>query len=467
MYRKLFYLLLAFLFLGEPIVAQNTFLKVNNGVNELKNVYLLKYENFLTNRYQIVDEFDAKSENKSFSFESIPGPYLLMCDDVYARIYVQPGDSLEVDFTINDSTAVRSFAGNTYAEPYFTCLSQNCLQNEITMVEDFFFKVQIEYEYILEDNKGYKNYLNKVVKAFQKADYSPLSEYAQSYAKYILADFEFVSGVERDKLYENYIKDIPIDFRNDAQTDFLLDFYTLYFNRFKVKWGKDELDAALKNYASIERIKEILAKDDFTRSDKTTELVIMISAMQQSRQDADFRPIAEHLYSELQQKSVHPKTQNLAKELYENANRYKQGADLPPYFSEVIDAVEKPSEPYTIVAFVAPWSTYALRDLTQLKLWQEQYKNFIHVTAVDIEEGKWTDAQKTRLKKLNIPLLDPDYPRQIRVELDILRLPFYLLIDNNGKLIEYDFPGPSEGGEAIIHNMYTKENQKIRNEKRR
>ncbi|MGY6562086.1 MAG: hypothetical protein ACXITV_08265 [Luteibaculaceae bacterium] len=456
MYLKKFIFFVAIIALVtkvNEVYSQTFYLKVNNGINEFKSLYLLEYENFLTNRYTILEEKSA-GEEKVFKLPGEAGCYLLMCDDVYARVYLQPGDSLEVDFFIDPDLPVRSFAGNTYSEIDFRCLSKSCLQREITQVEDFFFKVQIDLEYLLEKDNGFKKYLDKAIKAYGKADYSPLSNYAKTYAKYLIADFEFVGGVERSSLFKNYLDNVEINLRNDAQTDFLLDFYALYIQRFYTNWGREELESALKGRKSLGELKIILAKDDFLRNEKLTELALMISLIQQSRQDQEYREIAEHVYQEIVDKTEFLQNKKLAGQLLVNANRYKQGAFLPEYTANLIKSSPKPSEPYTIIAFVAPWSTYALRDLTQLKLWQEEYPNFVHITAIDVEEGKWTEAQKERLEKLNIPLLDPDSPRQVRVELDIIKLPFYLLISEDGTLIEYDFPGPESGGEEIIKKMF-------------
>jgi len=287
--------------------------------------------------------------------------------------------------------------------------------------------------------------------------YKPVkNEYFHNYIRYSIASLEQISTgkeivINRINVFNNYIKEKPILYDNDAYMQFINQFYENSL-KLPVKGGKDKLYLAINNHASLSMLNEIFINDVFLKNAQMRELIMIKGLGEEYYYENFIKENILKLIAEIGQNSLYPENRIMANNTLALLTNLQIGYKAPNFslITSKGDSISRDSlkGKYIYIGFWASWNESSLLEMEiAQKLYKEygKYVEFISIS-VDKDESAYLQYLKEHPK---LKWHFAHYQGDIGLITDyrIKNLPEYYLIDPEGKILQAPAARPSPNGD--------------------
>jgi len=442
--------------------AQAVIVKGNAPSYKGKYVSMLVIEDYITYAYRKMDKQVVDSTGH-FTFD------------------VKTDVALKVIFEIEDKSAIMYIDPNTEEYkihfPKYTKHGQHLKDNNIQLVfedlpDDDLNTLILEYN-LRADNFlfGDSMYVIKCIKAnyiemynlclddFKDSlidFYKPINNpYFHNYVRYSIAQLEQLStgldiAVNRINVFNNYIKDKPVLYGNDAYMDFIYQFYENSLN-VPVKGGKDRLYFAINNNASVDELNSVLADDHFLKDGRLREIV-MIKGLGEVFYSGNYiqNNIIEML-AHIQKNTVFKENRVIAKNVLKSITRLKKGYPAPNF--ELVNSkgdsisLKGYKGKYVYVSFWASWNNNSVAELGIISDLQKKYGKYIEFVSISVDRNV-SEYKKFMAKNNKYKWDIAHYAGEsgLLAEYSVKSLPEYYLINPDGNIEQSPAYRPSPNG---------------------
>jgi hypothetical protein len=355
--------------------------------------------------------------------------------DYYSTfIYVRPGRNISVDFLSFDYRLAERM--NVFIET--TQLSPLQYAFSVSDSDSIFMIANIDSGYILQMNR------------YRAARYA-----------------EATGKMNRKKLFENYIDNVPFSLNNEYFIEFVGDFFNNYFSRFSNKFLWQFFSRVNEDNASsaVDNLLDTMGIDPFMRNEMLREY-IFIKGLYQYANSLPFRweqktkdIVRERVRLLLEALSGKTKFTEFAKiinQILSDWDNVKSFASmvLKDFSGQTVrfdSLLNNFSARYLYVGFVSsnqllcPDCVSETDVLLRLRSTDRNFRDKVQIILINVDDEFMTYHRHYRNQKYVVPYLY--FNRQISFmrELDAVHFPCYFLLDNTGTVIESDFAKPSDG----------------------
>ncbi len=318
-------------------------------------------------------------------------------------------------------------------------------------IDDFLFGDSLRMQRLILQDDSYKDSINELKKTLIK-DYRPIkNKYFHEYIKYSVAGIEqlyMARGLMKNKIYlfEVYLNNYPILYHNDAYMDFFKQNFDGFFQSNLGLY--DKIKHAINNYSSAEKLDEALTNSPFLKNDSIRELVTILN-LYESYYKTSFDPYnIISILGQIRKTSKIAEHQKLIDNMLYQINSLKPNSKAPNF--ELITnkndtiALDDFKGKHVYIQFFTSWNQTALQELKIIKDLHSKYGKyveFISISLDDDEEEFNRFMQNNRNYKWHIAYYKGE--NSLIQDYEVLSVPSYVLIDENGNIQEAQALGPA------------------------
>ena len=445
----------------------------------LKVISVFSYTDFVSERKQWLTS-DVVDENGSFDLE-IPCAEItyigIRCDHVTAYMYLEPQTNYRISFLSPEVGTSVTFNDKAETELIFEELE---LSDINSLIIDFNYRYEgfftQNYELLqrmfaptnkqdLADSLGHvarKAVKGNIEQLLDKMEQFALNmdtmyvefdlPYFKSYRTAVLGDMMLNSKMDPRDFFDRFIAPRSFQAQHRAQTELQKKFYRYYFLRHAQSYGNEELGEVLNDLGSYTRLCELVSKDDFMETEVRRDIVLSMAIAEVWGNKSMEKDKLADILASIGKESKSEAASKVALDLLHVLNSNEKG--FPAYSFSLYDqfndrtSIEGLSGRPIIIQFWASWCSDCQSEQVLFDLLSNTHKNdfyFISMNMDDLEDIPSIvkrDKHVHHLLGISDPLIKESYK--------VNSLPFYVLIDENGLIYDYDGKRPSEGLESIL-----------------
>ena len=318
---------------------------------------------------------------------------------------------------------------------------------------------------LVMQNDAFKDSLDQF-KAELLTHYKELkNDYFFNYMRYSIASVEqFSTGndivINRYIVFDNYIKDKPVLYRNDAYLSFINQFYENILKA-PVKGGDEDLFLAINNHASKEELEKVFAKDAFLHNEQIREIAMIKGLAEEYHSDNFIKENLLKLIEAIGNATKYPENKKIATNTINLITKLQPGYPatdfaIPDKKGDTISlSLFKGKHIY--LTFFATWNSISLQEMEIMKDLEKKYGKYIEFISICVNKDE--KAFNEFLKNY------PDYKWHILYyqgdvgllsEYRITSLPMYYLVDPKGNILQAPAykPSPNNNYESIDRTFF-------------
>ncbi len=369
--------------------------------------------------------------------------YWLAVNRFKAPIYLTPGRTLEIAVN-REPNDVLIDTWQTGGFIYiFPDLDSNDVNAGIAQFDAGY------YDFFLQNSRflGSKTMFVKL-REFESAKVDTLQEnkFLRNYIDYSLAEMKLTAGAPKNRIFESYIQDQPWNLNNPAWYTFTDLFYASYFDSFDSRFGGIAMHNRFSKGLNPEGLDSLLANDDFLKDQALRHFVILKSTAEslydnkykskpllsvlswlENNAESPVREIAVRVRTTSLNRTTGFPIDSLHLDFAENGMTWPIEDSLPTY-----------------LITTASWNTESQKELDQLRILAEKYRDHFHILRVDIAAGSQEKDNEEFLTA---------FPQDISEYLNLLgvySIPHAVWIDPDGT-IRKNKEAPKAGDELEKH----------------
>lgn len=275
------------------------------------------------------------------------------------------------------------------------------------------------------------------------------STFIYNYQTYTLAEMKLSSGFKKSDLYQEYLKDKPVQLQNIAWFGFFNLFYTDYFQSYDLKFGGATIANRLKTGLPADSVTILLEKDDFLQNDTIRQLVLLKSVAEVYSNAAYPLEKLREAVRLVAQNPASPSVGLIANRLAIKMNNTVIGESLI-IISKKWNREYGPSQNSlpTVVMVSSEGSTASEKEALVLKSLYEKYKDIVHFAEIRISDGSKPVDRPWQVyhPQDNMAFLD---------HFNIYGFPLFVWVDGDGIIREIGIEKPSDGLESRLFKIQT------------
>lgn len=444
-----------------------------------KQMFLRGYSDHVTASKVLLDESLVDSTGHFLlEFESEGIRYVeLVCDHIAAQLYTSPGSTYDIEFPV-PSKAARSFGAKAQTEVIFNNLELsdiNALIIDFNYNYETFFAQNYELLRSLHTPKNYSagedtvrltpskkrglDVLFDNVAEFQLLMDSAYRGYDTPYFKLhrssVIGDLMLNSPSSPRELYETYIEPYPLAPHHMEYMNLHKGFFRFYLSRHAQSYGPDSLNSVINEQGDYEALKRLFSKDDFLADPERMDAVIILALTEVWSNRSIGHQSAIEILKTMSISGASGMTRELATEAIRSLTACHRGFEPMniTYENEYAerkqlrDSLAMP----LVIEFWAPWCSQCDIEREQLRALSEQYEGKFKVLSVQIDDGasaEFEESSDDAIENTMTPSMS-DWVEYFRVK----SLPYYVIIDSDGKVLREYAPLPSDGIAPILHKL--------------
>ena len=270
-------------------------------------------------------------------------------------------------------------------------------------------------------------------------------KFLHNYIRYEIALLEQLAHQSKGEyyksyLYDNYLKNNEINYKNDAYMQFFNIFYSDVFSIGNVGFN-EKIKFAVNNFGSFHKLLEVIKGSRFFINPKLAELAI-IKGLYDGFNSIDYN--TETILSfliEIRDNSKWEQHRIIASNCILELTKLSKGAAFPNFkfidTNQLEISIKNLKGKYTYLNFFATWNNNSLHEMEVINQFSKKY-SFINFLSVNL------DGQVSDLKEFlanndfnSWPICFPLNKEDIISYLNLDHLPTHLLIDPKGFIYQY------------------------------
>ena len=454
---KSFVNILFFLLTIHVVIAQDVIIKGSAIDFKSEIVKLQVPSDPFSGRYTTISRDTIKADG-SFTLKSVVSEVKcarIKIGIVNLTLFLEPNKSYLIKVPLKtelvDNTVVQRFKSFIPIEESADIQNQDslALNFQIACFNDLFnkFMIQHQQEFKFKRNKVLVNTLKEQV----KLRFPHPMAYLKEYIEFRMLSVEIMERLISNKdIVERYYKGKKPLYNNSEYIDFFNDFYSNCLKTLKTKGFRDTLRYAINVEKSYISLIKIVASDSTLLPSDTLRELITIKGLYESYNDPDFTK--EGITTVLQfiaEKSNVPEHQEIAASLVKSLRMLEPGSIAPPFYLADLDGKMHSLVEYkgklVCLNFWASWNVPSLEEFKAMDTIRKRFGKNLEIVSVSVDnnlEGLKAVLNSYRLKCGSLNYCNY---KDIIDDYDIVGIPTFVLIDEQGRIINANTKHPSEG----------------------
>ncbi len=437
-------------------VAQTTV--INGKAPDYAGMQVLVYAEAdpLSQKQELLQETETDAEGVFRLELDLPEtqPIRISINHVSGYLVVQKSATYDIFFPELQDDQVRSFSGTTYTELIFTdppADDINVVLGDINFAVDSMLMANVSLVGSRYFQPKLLEFETEMENRFGDSD----DKYILQHLKYTLAITEFSTrSYTRHDLYKRHLADGSWHM-HPTFFAFVRSYFQQYFKRFEANYGSDLIQPALKKEVPGAELLGLMQKDNLLKNDTLRELVAIHALMESFHSDYSRRQIV----ASLRYISVSGTTdfvRNSAENAIDVLTATAVGFDAPEisFFNQHNERVslDQFHGKHVYLEFISTWCSECKREQTILPDLRKEYGDVVEIVTVVVDSPR-EDFQRYLAAHphydWNILFDDSGYKSIDRYR--VHSLPYYYLIDPDGKLAMSPAPSPTDG---VVEQLY-------------
>lgn len=421
-----------------------------------EKVRLFRYQDLITYTEEEIASTEVQKDSTftlHFYFKDIERLKLQVGNN-YGFLYLQPEGNYEVYFPLTSKFDAQRELGSE-VELAFRDLDTSDINYKILQYDrwefDFLGK---NYQQKSTDGTSFSQSLDTFklnVQAYYKKD---SSLYMRNFVKFRIAELDELSFLGRRndaEKFDHYLRTGTVHYHNDPYMKYINKFFAQFFGRSSLEINNKIYLAILKSSPSL--LLHAMGDDYRMRNLRLREL-IMIKALGEVYYDADFpQTNIEVILDSLSKHTLFEANRIIAQNIHNRLTNLVSGSPTPRYTLNTLDGKEWNQEEtkgkYKYIQFVEYGNTLGQQEMNLMKPIYDRYHGDVEMITVFMDKNqKWTEDKQAKMKStypwmLTVSMNEYDLKKAFKIE----TLPFYVLIDPDGFIVQIPALRPSPNGE--------------------
>lgn len=445
---------------------QNTFINGNAAGAEGLKIKIKTTSDYISELSKKIDETTIE-ENGNFKLKAS------ITEPIYAQIQIGflKGDFyLEPGKTYTISISQQNYKEDDKESPFLSKKRLNIefLNNDNNELNIMINKFNILYnEFVLKnfnalyqrrDRTRIDSLQSKINQEFGKSK----NNYFNNYIKYRLAGLEQMGRIKNNKkLFANYISNQPVLYNHVEYMYFFNEFYEKFFYNGNHTIKTDDLKRYINTERSYLSLLDSLGRDSLVKNEVIRELVFLKGMKELYQSNAYKNENIIDIISRFANKTKFPEHKKIAFNLIETFVALKPGSTAPDFKLKDIKGTSYTlssfAGKYTYICFFTTWCAGCMPEndaLVDLKKKYNEKVNFINIAADKQVLNLMYYVEKNKYDWI---FLHADNNIDIFENYNINSFPVYILIDPQGKIVNFPALKPSEGIDIIFNKLFKKD----------
>jgi len=285
------------------------------------------------------------------------------------------------------------------------------------------------------------------------------SEFVSVYIRYSLANLEDINKKPEKELFEKYLKNKPIRYRQKQYFTFFTQLYKQDFEQLTyTKRGSELLKAIMLDNNLSETKKLLMQYKDFQRAE-FAELYLIYGLFDVYHKKVVNQKTALSLLEKISSNGESSANQIIARNVFNQLKQFSERQNAPNFkLKNTAGEVKELTDFYGKIIYLGFWSNQSLSSLKDLRLIQKLYQTYgsqIEFISINLDED--AEAYKKVKQENNYAwhFLHRGNDYALKKDYELYALPAYFLIDAEGKFIKPFAPGPLDI-EPTLHHLIRK-----------
>ena len=384
-------------------------------------------------------------------------------DYYQASIYLEPGKNLQV---IMDSVSLEDQYRPFYEkEP----LVFRIVSESLGELNNLIFRFDELYnDFLVKNFQSIYHRRNKSLIAAFKSEmdqkYAGIDNlYFKNYLDYKIAAIELSAvGTNKPELFRKFLLGKPILYFHSAYMDFFNQFFDHYLTAGNKFVSEKDLEKGINELVSLPALLDSLGKDTLLLSESLRELVIIKSLQELYFSPYYFPQNILTILDQLIETSPFAIHRSIVRNVQKGLTRLQKGTIAPDFSlhdlngnpARLLDHAGKP----VYISFLTTWTYACLAEFKILDTLFGTWGNDIDFITVSLDKNPEVVTRFKEEKNYNWTFLYNGTGYDLIRDYGIKTFPLFVLIDGEGKILQYPAVKPSEGIGDVF--TYLKEKSK-------
>lgn len=283
------------------------------------------------------------------------------------------------------------------------------------------------------------------------------NEYFKNYVKYRLALIHENMRIFPEMLFRFYFQDKPILHDHIEYVDYFKHYFENYIFQNSYKIRVHNLYPTINGKPNYIALLDTLGKDSLLRNEELRELVLL-NDLKSLYYDEDFNPT--NIIGLLQFAANNSKFKEhkiIAKNTIDQLMKLK-----PKFQADIINLVDlkgdtvnltKFKKKYVYLLFFTPWNNDCIAEMDAMKNLYTKYGKEIEFISIGLANNSYEIINLVKEKKYNWRFAYFNQNYKILENYKVNSFPFFVLLDRDGKILQYPAKKPSEQVELIFMKL--------------
>lgn len=374
-------------------------------------------------------------------------------DNSRGNLFVQPGASYEILFPEKNKYDVYNPANNFVEIPLFN-LDKSDVNYKI--LEFNRWTDEFVARYYTKNNADSKYFSARLdtfkisIENYYKAD--TLDRYVNYHRRFTMAkvdDLKFLGSRNKYEKFDFYLGGTPVYYQNEAYMTYVKSYYDKFLQRVDSKINNSVYLALLKS--SPTAIYNALSKEYTLRSNRKLRELVMIYMLSQSFYDKEMpQTNIITVLDSLEQRALFSENSLIAKNVKFRLMELAQGLKAPNFVLQApgeTKTLESFKGKHLYLFFIDPNSETSIKEMKALLPIYERYKNEVQFVML-AKSSAFPDALSFQKLQNDLPwtIYKVDDNNSIYSNYQVARMPYYVLMDGFGYVVQAPALGPIPNG---------------------
>jgi thiol-disulfide isomerase/thioredoxin len=305
-----------------------------------------------------------------------------------------------------------------------------------------------------------------LIRAFEdsiKVQFSDVNiDYFKNHIKYRIASAELAAmPTAKSQLFGQLIEGQEILYHHKEYMYFFKQLFDNYLGENSGKVGRNDFITTINYQKNASALLDSLGKDSLLQNEKIRELV-MLKTLREMYFHPDFiGPNVINMLAQVKANSPFDQHKEIAANLISELiklSKDSQGPDfnLPDLKGEKHTLIEYLGKPLYL-SFITTWSYGCLYEMELLKGLHVQFGDQINFVSIALDDNIEIVKSLVMEKGYSWPFLYSGVNYQIINNFNIMTFPLFVLLDEEGFIIQFPAPKPSDNTEAFFQRFLSQE----------
>jgi thiol-disulfide isomerase/thioredoxin len=386
---------------------------------------------------------------------------VLAIDFHRGEIYIEPGKSYNLSIAPLDYNQMLELNPFEESQSLEIFLKESKPDDLNSLVQDFnteynkFVLDNFNYLYRDKDKARLDTFRVKMNRKFPEGK----NAYFTDYVKYKLASLEQVANVMgKSPMVKKYFSDSPVLYNNVEYMDFFREFFSKYITTLSRPLKFLNYSGMLNGANAYPELMKALEADTLLRRPQLRELVLLRNLMEMYDDPLFKQESIRNVLAAISKQSKFPDNSLIADDLGKYLTRLRHGSPAPAFTLQdrnkkkvsLSDLKGKP----VLLGF---WTTYCPACLSEMELMKplaDKYGNRMNFVSISADKEFVKMVFFLNLKKdFTWTFLHLGNETGLLRDYDVRSFPLFVLIDGQGKIVQYPADLPGSGLESSLEKL--------------